>query len=164
MTFRPYSYYEAEYSKGATPDLPSSRRQYAVVMKDVLQNLHIPNPPPSGLDFSCIPDAKARMKLIHASAMGSFEISSISIGVDVLYRHLYLFIWIFNEQLEARLAYNEAFYDESLVESILETIKEHLISSLQYQPSTLVWGSLRLNKYITLSFHRTFIISTLNTV
>ena len=128
-------YYEAEYSKGATPDLLCSRRQYAVVMKGILKNLQLPNPPPSGLDISCIPDAQALVQSIHANAMGSFKISGISIGVDVLSRHLYLFVWVFNEQLEIRLVYNEAFYDASLVESILETIKEHLFSSLPSQPS-----------------------------
>lgn len=130
-------YYEAEYSKGATPDLLSSRRQYAVVMKDILKNLPTPSSPPSGLDISCIPDAQTLIKPLHASSVGSFEISGISIGVDLISRHLYLFIWTFNEQLEARLVYNEAFYDASFVESILETIKEHLFSSLQCQPSTV---------------------------
>ena len=131
-------HYEAEYSKGATPDLLSSRRQYATVMKNILKDMQPPSPPPSGLDISCIPNAQALVKPIHASATGSFEIHSISIGVEVVSRHLYLFMWVFNEQLELHLIYNEAFYNESLAESILNTVKDHLYSSPPYKASTEV--------------------------
>ena len=122
--------YEAEYSRGATPNLLFSRRQYALTMKDVLKNMPTPDTPPSGLDISYIPSAQTLVKPVHANATGAMRLRDIGIGVDVLSRHLYVFMWIFNGQLEFRLTYNEAFYDEILVESILALVEKHLVSNL----------------------------------
>ena len=54
--------YEIEYSRGATPDLLSSRRQYALTMEEVLKNMSPPDTPPSGLDISYIPSAQTLVK------------------------------------------------------------------------------------------------------
>lgn len=122
--------YDAEYSRGATPGLLLSRRQYALTMKDILKNMSPPDTPPSGLDISYIPSAETLVKPVHANAKGTIELRDIGIGVDVVSRHLYVFTWVFNGQLEFRLVYNEAFYDETLVESILALVEKHLVSNL----------------------------------
>lgn len=123
-------YYEAEYSAGTTSDLLSSRRQYAVVMKGILGNMPFLDPPPSGLDISCIPHADTLVKAFHASAIGSLEVRSFGIGVEVLSRHLYIFVWTFKGQLQLRLVYNEAFYDQDLANRVLEMVKKELVSNL----------------------------------
>ncbi|KAI1502215.1 hypothetical protein F5X99DRAFT_427607 [Biscogniauxia marginata] len=132
--------YEAEYSKGATPDLLCSRRQYALAMKDILKSMLPPDPPPSGLDISYIPDVQALLKPLYKKATASIEVRDIGIGIDVLSRYLYVFMWIFNGQLEFKLVYNEAFYDEVCVKSILTQVKEHLVSNLI--PSHSSWQSI----------------------
>ena len=122
--------YEAEYRRGATADLLLSRRQYALTMKDVLKNMPPPETPPSGLDISYIPGAETLLKPLHANATGAIELSNIGVGVEVLSRHLYVFVWIFNGQLEFRLVYNEAFYERALVEGILALVQKHLVENL----------------------------------
>ena len=122
--------YDAEYSRGATPGLLLSRQQYALTMKDILKNMSPPDTPPSGLDISYVPSAETLVKPVHANAKGTIELRDIGIGVDVVSRHLYVFTWVFNGQLEFRLVYNEAFYDETLVESILTLVEKHLVSNL----------------------------------
>ena len=123
-------YYEAEYSMGATSDLLSSRRQYAVVMKGILGNKPILDTPPSGLDISCIPHADTLVQAFHTNAIGSLEVRSFGIGVEVLSRHLYIFVWTFKGQLELRLVYNEAFHDQDRANRVLETVKKELVSNL----------------------------------
>ncbi|KAL9067157.1 MAG: hypothetical protein Q9161_007053 [Pseudevernia consocians] len=122
--------YEFEYSRGATPDLLSSRRQYALTMKEVLKNMSPPDTPPSGLDFSYIPSAQTLVKPVHANASESVKLRDIGIGVDVLSRHLYVFMWVFSGRLEFRLVYNEAYYNESMVGRILALVEKHLVSNL----------------------------------
>ena len=104
--------YETEYSRGATPDLLSSRRQCALTMKEILKNMSPSDTPPSGLDFCYIPSAQALVRPIHANASESVELHDIRIGVDVLSRHLYVFMWVFSGRLQLRLIYNEAYYGE----------------------------------------------------
>ncbi|KAM0795817.1 hypothetical protein BDR22DRAFT_882866 [Usnea florida] len=122
--------YETEYSRGATLDLLSSRRQYALTMKEILKNISPSDTPPSGLDFSYIPSAQALVRPIHANALESVELHDIRIGVDVLSRHLYVFMWVFSGRLQLRLLYNEAYYGENMVGSILALVEKHLVSNL----------------------------------
>lgn len=126
--------YDAEYRKGATPELLSSRRQYAVVMKEILQNRKTSpspqDPPPSGLDISWIPNVPHLVQSVHTGAAGSLRIRRVSIGVEVASRHLYIFGWIFDGQLELNLVYNEGYYDELLAQNILAVTRQHLLSNL----------------------------------
>ena len=122
--------YELEYNGGATPDLLSSRRQYALAMKKALKNMSPPDIPPSGLDFSYIPGAQTLVKPIHANASEFVELRDIGIGVDVLSRHLYVFTWVFSGRLEFRLIYNDAYYNQSIAGRILTLVEKHLVSNL----------------------------------
>ena len=127
--------YEAEYSRGVTPDLLLSRRQYALHMKRVLENMPPSDTPPSGLDISYIPNAQTLVKPVHQNATGAIKLRDIGIGVDVLSRHLYVFMWIFNDQLEFKLVYNEAFYENALVQNILTLVETHLVSNMLFSDS-----------------------------
>lgn len=126
--------YQVEYSKGATDDLLCSRRQYARAMQGILKNMPQPDTPPSGLDFSFVPDVQALVKPVYAEAAESLEVRDVGIGVDVISRHLYVFMWTFNSQLVLRLVYNEAFYDVAFAENVLAVVKEHLVSNLVSSP------------------------------
>lgn len=123
-------HYESEYDKRATPDLLCSRRQYAVVMKGILANVVPPNPPPSGLDMSWIPDAESLVRRKYSNGAQILEIQEIGIGVDVLSRHIYVFGWIFGGQLSLRLVCNGIFYGEDFAENVLERVKDSLILNL----------------------------------
>lgn len=119
--------YDDEYKRGATPDLLCSRRQYALAMKEILKKVLPPDPPLSGLDVSYVP---MLVKPVYAGPEYHIEVRSVGIGVDVVSRQLYVFVWIFNGQLECRLVYNESFYEESFVQGVLALLKDHLISNL----------------------------------
>ncbi|KAK4244518.1 hypothetical protein C7999DRAFT_35123 [Corynascus novoguineensis] len=140
-------YFESEYAKGATPDLLISRRQYAREMRAILKrNLASPppNPPPSGLDMSWVPDAEDLVggAEFSASAHGDDEggrfvrLDKVGISVDVLSRHVYVFAWIFNGQIQCRLAFNRAFYDDGFANRVLELVAHHLISNLSVASSS----------------------------
>lgn len=124
-------HYDAEYGAGATPDLLRSRRQFASVMKQTLKNMPTPNPPPSGLDMSWVPGAEELVRPVYESATASIEVQDISIGVDVISRHMYVFLWTFHSQLAFNLVYNEAFYDEAFAERVLGVVRAHLVENLK---------------------------------
>ncbi|KAG9513436.1 hypothetical protein KCV07_g8821, partial [Aureobasidium melanogenum] len=122
--------YQTEYSRGATPDLLCSRRQYAVTMKEILVNQPQADSPASGLDFSWIPNADALVQPFHSSTEWSLEVRDISIGVDVLSRHMYVFMWLFRGQLGLKMVYNESFYDADMAQATLNYIKIQLLRNL----------------------------------
>ena len=123
-------YCEAEYQRGATPEFLSSRREYAIIVKALLQKNPKPSVPPSGLDISSIGEAQKHVRLRHERAGKSLEVKSIAIGVETLSRHVYCFMWVFRGQLEFNVVYNEAFYEASVVESIVSTLRGTLEAGL----------------------------------
>ena len=124
-------HYDAEYRTGATAELLCSRRQYARVMKELLRTMASPDPPPSGIDISYVPDVESLVRPIYENAEGEkVEIKDVEIGVDVVSRHVYVFVWVFRGKLECRVVYNEAFYDEHAVEDMLGLMGENLLSNL----------------------------------
>ncbi|MCJ1430989.1 hypothetical protein MMC27_000339 [Xylographa pallens] len=123
--------YEAEYRKGATPDLLRSRRQYAHTIRNLLKNMPPPDPPPSGLDISYVPDVQALVKPVYANAAGcSMEVRDVGMSVEVLSRHLYVFVCVFRGRLALRAVCNEAFYDVAFVEGMLAMVERHLRQNL----------------------------------
>ncbi|EAW07076.1 uncharacterized protein ACLA_087830 [Aspergillus clavatus NRRL 1] len=127
--------YDAEYRRGATAELLSSRRHYSRVMKALLQKGPSPNPPPSGLDISYIPDAAALVASVHTNPLGKMEISSIGIRVEVVSRHMYVFGWVFNGRLELHLVYNESFYHRDMAENTVAHVQKNLFSNLRSHSS-----------------------------
>ena len=95
-------------------------------MEEVLKNM----------DISYIPSAQTQMKPIHEHASEAVKSHGIGIGVDVLSRHLYVFVWIINSRLGFRIIYNEAYYNRSIVGRILILVKKHLVSNLISSSST----------------------------
>ncbi|KAK4043917.1 hypothetical protein C8A01DRAFT_12623 [Parachaetomium inaequale] len=128
-------YYEAEYAKGATPDLLCSRRQYALEMKAIMSRVATappPSPPPSGLDMSWVPGAQDLVGTMYADSRdGRFvRVDKVGISVDVLSRHVYVFAWMFNGEIQCRLAFNRAFYDDGFADAVLELVAQQLKSNL----------------------------------
>ncbi|KAL6229928.1 hypothetical protein BDW75DRAFT_223985 [Aspergillus navahoensis] len=129
--------YDAEYRRGATPELLSSRRQYALVMKEHLQKLARPPPtsangppPPSGLDISWVPDVSALVQPVHMGVAGSLRIRHVVLAVDLLSRHIFVFGLIFDGRLELNVAYNEGYYEETLAREVLDLTRRHLADNL----------------------------------
>lgn len=127
-------YYETEYAKGAAPDLVCSRRQYALEMKAILARgaSNARDPAPGGLDMSWVPGVQDLVGTIYTNPTdGRFlRVEGVSIGVDVLSRHIYVFAWMFNGRIQCRLAFNKALYDEGFGDTILELVSQHLTSNL----------------------------------
>ena len=125
-------YYESEYAKGATPDLVCSRRQYALEMKAILSRTPPPSPPPSGLDMSWVPAAQDLVGTMYTNAQdGRFlQVDKVGISVDVLSQHVYVFAWMFNGQIQCRLAFNKDFYDDGFADTVLGLVAQHLIFNL----------------------------------
>ncbi|KAL4998835.1 hypothetical protein BDV10DRAFT_184973 [Aspergillus recurvatus] len=132
--------YDAEYRRGATPELLSSRRQYALVMKEHLQKLTTPPPtsadgpppppPPSGLDISWVPDVPALVQPVHTGLAGSLRIRHVVLAVDLMSRHVFVFGLIFDGRLELNVAYNEGFYEEALAREVLDLTRRYLADNL----------------------------------
>ncbi|KAI0134369.1 hypothetical protein BJ170DRAFT_679265 [Xylariales sp. AK1849] len=127
-------YYESEYAEGATPDLLCSRRQYALEMKGIISRMAPPDSPPSGLDMSWVPKAQYLVGTMYANPHdGRFlQVDSIGISVDVLSRHVYVFAWMFNGQIQCQLAFNKAFYDQSFAAKVLGLVAQDLTSNLAF--------------------------------
>jgi hypothetical protein len=125
-------YYESEYAKGATPDLLCSRRQYALEMKAIMSRAAPPNPPPSGLDMSWVPGVDGLVHTVygHPHDVQFLRVDKIGISIDVLSRHAYVFGWMFDGQIQCRLAFNRAFYDDAFAANVLKSVAQHLTSNL----------------------------------
>lgn len=120
--------YEQKYRQGATCEFLQSRRQYALTVKSLLQNRLPENqqPPSSGLDISSVGDAGVHVQASYGSGDAGLDVCSVSLGVEVLARNMYCFMWTFCNQLEFNLVYNEAFYDRQFLENVLDTLQSVL--------------------------------------
>lgn len=134
-------YYESEYAKGATPELICSRRQYAVEMKAILTASTAVNdvgPPPSGLDMSWVPGAEDLVQTVYYGREEKekegrgpvLRVDGIGVSVDVLSRHVYVFSWMFREQIHFRLAFNRSLYDDTFAAKVLELVARELTCNL----------------------------------
>jgi hypothetical protein len=127
-------YYESEYAKGATPKLLCSRRQYALEMKGIMRRVASPpaGPPPSGLDMSWVPGAEELVGNMYADNRGVrfVRVDRVGISVDVLSRHVYVFAWMFRGEIQCRLAFNRAFYDDGFADAVLRLVTQQLTSNL----------------------------------
>jgi hypothetical protein len=127
-------YYESEYAKGATPELLCSRRQYALEMKGIMSRVASPpaGPPPSGLDMSWVPGAEELVGNMYADNHGVrfVRVDRVGISVDVLSRHVYVFAWMFRGEIQCRLAFNRAFYDDGFADAVLRLVAQQLTSNL----------------------------------
>jgi hypothetical protein len=58
------------------------------------------------------------------------EVQDLNIGVEILTRQTYCFMWTFRGRLQLQLVYNEAYYEkdhaERMVKIIAETLKAEL--------------------------------------
>ena len=123
--------YEREYSTGITEDFLQCRRQYAEEVLGILQRgVPPPNPPPSEVDISSVGDAEALVSPRFTHDGTVLEVQDLNIGVEILTRQTYCFMWTFRGRLELQLVYNEAYYRQDHAERMVKIIAETLKAEL----------------------------------
>ena len=126
--------YNREYASGVTPELLSSRRQYAVQVQELFaKGLPQPNPPPSEVDISSVDDAEKLVSPVHGQDEGKIKVLDVSVGVETLTRQMYCFFWMFRGRMQFSLVYNEAFYDEEVPRRLLDQLKQTLEMELSVE-------------------------------
>ncbi|CAI7668956.1 unnamed protein product [Penicillium manginii] len=123
--------YEREYRTGITQDFLQCRRQYAEEVLGLLKRGVPPaDPPPSEVDISSVGDAEALVAPRFTNDGTVLEVQDLNIGVEILTRQTYCFMWTFRGRLQLQLVYNEAYYEkdhaERMVKIIAETLKAEL--------------------------------------
>lgn len=124
--------YSEEYRRPLTKDFLQARRQFAIDMQQLLRNTPITNVShPSEVDISSLEYSEPLVSPIHKCEGGALEILSVGFGVETLTRQMYCCVWVFRDQLEFNLVYNESFYEAQFVEGLLGNLMEVLLTEMQ---------------------------------
>ncbi|KAL8382500.1 hypothetical protein RB595_006330 [Gaeumannomyces hyphopodioides] len=123
-------FYDGLYKKGATLEFLQARRHYATMALQGLQRAAAAAVAPSRseVDISSVGDAGSIVRAVHSRPGEEggggvrVEVKELCLGVECLQRESYLFVWLFRDQLELSLAYNEAFYEEPFMEGVLARV------------------------------------------
>lgn len=147
--------FEKEYASSLSKEFLLARRAYANLVLERLRNPPQPSSTtsaaaqsgvlPSGIDISSVGDATVLVDPIHRNPSPELEeqgrqgyeddientrgleVLRVSVGVETITRHTYCFVWMFRDQLELNLVYNEAFYESHTIQGLLTQIKEDLV-------------------------------------
>lgn len=124
--------YSEEYRRPLSNIFLQARRQFAIDMRQLLRNTPTSNVPrPSEIDISSLEYSAPLVNPIHTGKGGTLEILSIGFGVETLTRQMYCCTWVFRDQLEFNLVYNEAYYEAGYVESLLGVLQDVLETETQ---------------------------------
>ncbi|KAL2810524.1 hypothetical protein BJX63DRAFT_444700 [Aspergillus granulosus] len=122
--------YHNEYETGVTEGFLQSRRQYARDVFEMMKNPSLPGVPPSEIDISFV-DAASLIKPSYITSHGQVQVLEVGVGVETLNRQMYCFVWEFRGSLELSVVYNEAFYEEAFVETVVNAIGRNLRRELE---------------------------------
>ncbi|KAM0521245.1 hypothetical protein ACHAPE_002721 [Trichoderma viride] len=146
--------FEKEYASSLSKEFLLARRTYANLVLERLRNPPQPSSTtgggvlPSGIDISSVGDATVLVDPIHRNPgpglekqgrqgyeddienTRGLEVLRVSVGVETITRHTYCFVWMFRDQLELNLVYNEAFYESHTIQALLTQIKEDLVDQI----------------------------------
>lgn len=130
--------YDGLYSASLSRRFLLARRQYATQALDgMIRSAGSGGPVRSEIDISSVDDAEKLVVPVHHcrntdrdEGALELEVKDISLGVECLVRETYLFFWIYRGKIEFNLVYNEAFYDASYMETILDALENSLKSEL----------------------------------
>lgn len=122
--------YNDEYRKGLSKEFINSHREYALGVHNLIRNAPQPQDPPSDVDISSIDIAESLIERTRGTQDRGVEIQSVSVGVEILTRQCVCFVWIFRDQLNLNLVYNESFHDEKDTALFVQTLKEIMLRNL----------------------------------
>ncbi|KAF2172598.1 hypothetical protein M409DRAFT_49156 [Zasmidium cellare ATCC 36951] len=116
-----------EYKTWCTPQLMKSLCWAYKFHRDALFAAGPPAKPPSGVTLSSL----GVVEKFFPGQYGDIEVENFRFGVSMMTRQTLLYAWTFRGQLTLSLDYNEAYYEESMVQEVLERVKKHLGEGLQ---------------------------------
>lgn len=116
-----------EYKTWCTPQLMRSLCWAYKYHRDALFAAGPPPKPPSGVTLSSL----GVVDKVFDSKHGDIEVEKFRFGVSMITRQTLLYVWTFRDQLTFSLDYNEAYYEESMVQDVLQRVKKHLGEGLQ---------------------------------
>lgn len=122
--------YNDEYQKGLNPSFISAHREYAIGLCNLLRSLPAGAPSPTDVDISSMGVIEKYVAREKGTSERGIRIDQVFLGVDMVNRQGYFFLWTFRDQLSLNLVYNEAFYDKETMYSFVETVKESLLREL----------------------------------
>lgn len=125
--------YNREYRQGYASIMPA-HRQYARLLGDAIRDMPPPSgPPDSNLDISSVGIVDKIIAPTHQFSDARLEVTSVSLGVELLTRQMVCFVWTFRGCLNLQINYNEAYHDAEEVGEILEHIKAVTIRELEIE-------------------------------
>ncbi|OTA63678.1 hypothetical protein K449DRAFT_349278 [Hypoxylon sp. EC38] len=129
--------YEAEYQKKITRDFVNSHREYAIQIIELLSNMPKGggDQPASDVDISNIDNVDKMIRQSYGTPEAGLEVKAVSIGVEILSRQAVTFMWIFRDQLNLSVVYNESFHSADQMGQVLGTVRTQLLEELGVQDS-----------------------------
>lgn len=121
---------------GLSSECLEARGHYAqTVLESFQETKKARNRPSSEIDICSVEDADCIVRWLHddKNEQGEIEVIDINLGVETMTPQSYCCFWVFKEQLEFNLAYNEAFHDPSHIESLLGQLPKILMSNLHLE-------------------------------
>lgn len=115
------------YRQGLSVEFLEAHRQYALNVIDMIKSTPPDAPAPSDVDISSV----GIVDNVITPVQGAFEVTSVSVGVEVLTRQMVCFVWTFRGKLSMNLVYNEAFYPPGVPVAFLEEVKRTLTRELE---------------------------------
>ncbi|KAI0467875.1 hypothetical protein F4859DRAFT_492937 [Xylaria cf. heliscus] len=130
--------YQSEYRKGITRDFLDSHRDYAAQLGDMIRNLSSQSgggDPPSDVDISSIGVAEKLIRQSYGTPEAGFDVTAVSVGVEILSRQAVTFVWTFRGQLNLSAVYNESFHSADQMDRFISDVKNHLLDGLNLRDS-----------------------------
>lgn len=131
------AYYDRLYRDGLSPEFLIARRQFAVQALGMMQagGPGGKRPPSrSEIDISSVDEAQILIAPViqGRGADGlKVEVMDVALGLECQAKECYLFFWVFRGRIELNLVYNEAFYEEKLMNRALNIVTSTLGKELR---------------------------------
>ncbi|KAI0965756.1 hypothetical protein F4678DRAFT_484733 [Xylaria arbuscula] len=129
--------YQSEYKKGITREFLDSHREYAAQLDEMIQNLSQSErgEHPSDVDISSIGVAERLIRQSYGTPEAGFDVTAVSVGVEILSRQAVTFVWTFRGQLNLSVVYNESYHSTEQMDRFVSQVKTHLLDGLDIKDS-----------------------------
>ncbi|KAI1302736.1 hypothetical protein F5Y03DRAFT_407447 [Xylaria venustula] len=129
--------YQSEYQKGITREFLDSHREYAAQLDEMIQNLsqNEGGENPSDVDISSIGVAEKLIRRSYGTPEAGFDVTAVSVGVEMLSRQAVTFVWTFRGSLNLSVVYNESYHSAEQMDRFVSEVRTHLLDGLNIKDS-----------------------------
>ncbi|KAI1179816.1 hypothetical protein F4777DRAFT_532110 [Nemania sp. FL0916] len=129
--------YQAEYRKGISREFLDAHREYAAQLGDMVRNMPSTpggGDPPSDVDISSIGVAEKLIRQSYGTPdTAGFDVTAVSVGVEILSRQAVTFVWTFRGRLNLSAVYNESFHSADQMNRFVHEVEKQLLDGLDLQ-------------------------------